>query len=276
MPRILRFARRSHAPLQDNESHAFAARHSLSIYRSQSIYTFIPKNGCTTLRYSLALENGCIRGAEDFEWIHRNNWSFSAALAELLTARSTFVVLRCPYARLASFYLDKVVRGVPPATSLLPLLPLLPALVGLEALTFRQLAAATVDPAFRKSNNHVRDQIDFLVYEDYDAYFCLERFAEASVEIKRMTGLEVVDARLLSGHGLDKLSLDQSRCYADVPAGEIAAMKASGRAPDPAALFDAAVRDMVDLAYGEDVAFYERLFGESNLGCKLRSKAVEL
>src|SRR5690606_5133059 len=107
------------------------------------IYSFIPKNACTTMRYSLALSSGCIRGRQDFDWIHNNNWTFSASFRDLVSAESSFVILRCPFSRLASFFLDKVVDCRPPAHALLPFVD---EAGRLEDVTFRKLAAAIRRP----------------------------------------------------------------------------------------------------------------------------------
>lgn len=262
MKHVLRQARLSHGALAENERHGFAARHALCIYRSNAVYSFIPKNACTTLRYSLALDNGAIAGPEDFGWIHHNNWTFSASLRDLVTAHSSFVLLRCPFARLASFYLDKIVGQLPPAPRLLPLLP---HIASLRHLSFRQFALAMLDPAIRGHNNHWCPQSDFLVYETYSAYFCLERFAEASEGIERMTGLKVQDARALGRHDLSRFTRDGSARYCDVPAQEITALKARNLVPATEALYDDEIVAAVCQAYAEDLALYRDCFGSGTL-----------
>ncbi len=258
MRHVLKKARLSHTALADNERHGFAAKHALCIYRSNSVYSFIPKNACTTLRYSLALENGAITGPEDFDWIHHNNWTFSATLRDLLAAEHSFVVLRCPYARLASFYLDKVVGRLPPAQKLLPLLP---GVRDLGQLSFRQLALAMRDPQVRGSNNHWCAQSDLLVYEEYSAYFSLERFDAARDGIERLTGMRVQDARSLGRHDLSGFTRDSSASFADVPAQQIAAMKARGAVPATISLYDDECATAVGHAYAEDLELYRACFG---------------
>ena len=120
--RQLNYTANSYVKLNKNMQHKLAQNHALRIYKSNSIYSFIPKNGCSTMRLSLALANGCISDPKDFEWIHNNSLTFSADLPSLLLADYTFVILRCPFARLASVYLDKIVS----TTSLLFFSPLAP------------------------------------------------------------------------------------------------------------------------------------------------------
>ncbi|WP_373417475.1 sulfotransferase family 2 domain-containing protein, partial [Vibrio parahaemolyticus] len=72
------------------------------IYNSNSLYTFIPKVACSTMRYTVARENGCVTGLSQANWIHNNNQTFNATLSEALRTDYSFVILRCPFSRLAS------------------------------------------------------------------------------------------------------------------------------------------------------------------------------
>jgi hypothetical protein len=51
-----------------------------------------------------------ISGYSDIEWIHSNNNSLGASNNELLNANYTFSILRNPFKRLLSYYLDKIVH----------------------------------------------------------------------------------------------------------------------------------------------------------------------
>ena len=95
-------------PIDDNREHEFARKHTLIHLKSNSICTWIPKNSCSPLRFSIALSNGAISGIEDIDWIHKNNASFRASNKELLSAKYAFVILRNPFKRLLSFYCDKL------------------------------------------------------------------------------------------------------------------------------------------------------------------------
>src|SRR5437763_579150 len=75
--------------------------------------------------------------------------------------------------------------------------------LNLDALTFAEFVAILEDPAVRAGNIHWRPQMDFLVYDRYDDYFAVENFAAAVAMIRDRAGLEVVDARPLTAHGLD-------------------------------------------------------------------------
>lgn len=260
--RRFKYSAQSYQYLRHNAAHQFAAGHALRIYRSRSIYSFIPKNACTTLRVSLALANGCIAGSDDFNWIHANNDTFRAELADLATARYTFAILRCPYARLASVFLDKIVGKTDVAWHLHDLTKrrLEP-----EAMTFGKFVKAVTRAGRLRANIHWRPQSDFLVYEEYDDYFSLERFAAAQRVIEAKAGLEIVDARPLTKHGIDGLELVEGGNPDRLPPTRIALMKQRGQCPSPASLYTDETIALVAKHFQRDIELYRELFGGQDL-----------
>lgn len=250
--RLLRYTRHSLQTLVANKAHQFAAQYALSIYNSDAIYSFIPKNACSTMRYSIGIANGAIADEADFNWIHANNSTFRASLRELARAKYTFVILRDPYLRLGSCYLDKMVDQTEVAWTYHALTNYRtpPAM-----LTFREFVANVATQT--DANEHWRPQVDFLVYEDYDDFFCLEAFAEAAATLRRRIGLEIHDARPLTRHGTDQfVPLDSAECFADAPAHAIATLKRTGRLPRIAQLYNATLIAEAGQAYAADIAFY--------------------
>jgi len=249
---LLRYARHELVPLAANAAHGFAARHALVHYASGTIYSFIPKNACSTMRYSLALANHCIAGSDDWTWIHPNNGTFVATLPELVRAPASVVVLRCPHARLASVFLDKIVDKMPELWQLYretgdgfdP-----------DALTFRAFVALLEDDALRDGNIHWRAQTDFLVYERYTHIFALERFGTVP-EVLARHGIEVHDARGLTGHGTDAVRLIRKGTFADMPLHELAAMKRAGQLPAHDRLYDRKLARRVARLYADDMTLY--------------------
>jgi hypothetical protein len=257
--RLLKYARSDDGNLRLNRRHQAAAAHALQIYGSRAIYTFIPKNACSTMRLSLAIANCCIVDATDFEWIHDNHETFRADFGDLGRARYTFVILRDPFARLASCFLDKIVSQARPARQLRELVK--PDL-DLDEISFTDFVGFLNDAAVREANMHWRPQTDFLVYERYDDYFAVESFAEAAAAIKDRAGLEVVDARPLTAHGLDRYRLlpadvDHSR----TPVREIAGLKRQGDCPDPRSLYTPSTIDSVGRLYADDMRLYADRIG---------------
>jgi hypothetical protein len=103
------FSSDSIVALKRNPAHVFAQKHALNLFSKNAIYTYIPKNACSTLRLSLAVANGCIDSDDEFEWIHQNNETFAASMSELIKAEYTFTFLRCPFRRIASVFIDKMI-----------------------------------------------------------------------------------------------------------------------------------------------------------------------
>ena len=262
MTGLLRHVRKQIDPLPQNGPHQFAARHALVHYASGAVYSFIPKNACTALRYSLAIANGLIEGEEDFAWIHANNGVCLAQVRDLAVAPYSFVVLRCPYSRLASVFLDKFVALEPPSWAMRRALndtyeP--------TELTFRDFVGHLRATSVRNADIHWRPQVEFLVYEDYSDWFAMEDFAAATARIEERTGMHVHDTRALARHGTDRFTLTGEIEFADTPVREIARMQRNGRSPTHAALYDADLVKAVSRIYASDIELYVSHFGRDGL-----------
>ena len=252
MPRVFRYAADTNAPLPQNAPHMHAANYALSIYPSDAVYSFIPKNACTTLRYSLALAHGAIEDESKFSWIHDNNQTFRATLPELVRARYAFVILRDPFLRLASCFLDKFVDQTAVALSFersqnQP--------GSRHDLTFRDFVASL--GALLRADEHWRPQVDYLVYKTYDDVFCLEDFGVAVSTLKAKIDFDVHDARRLSRHGADQYeAIAGDDCAADLSAFDLLALKRTGKAPQLRKFYDAGLVDKVAALYADDLALY--------------------
>ncbi len=251
-PRPLRYATARPVALERNIPHQTAAAHALVHYGSGAVYSFIPKNACTTLRLSLAVANGCVTDLEDWTWIHPNNGTFQADLRDLARAPFTFAVLRCPHARLASVFLDKILSRSPEYWQLFRAEG---DRLDHDALTFRDFVSLVLQPGRLRSNIHWRPQVDFLVYQDYDAWLSVEQFAAAVPQIETQA-FAVIDARPLSRHGTDQVRLITEGCFADTPCHELARMRRGGDLPAHAALYDKQLAIRVARAYAEDILIY--------------------
>ena len=259
--RFFRYSSMSYMPLQQNGKHQFAASQALRIYRSNAIYSFIPKNACSTLRLSIAYANGCIDNTNKFNWIHNNNHTFRADLSSLLTANYTFTILRCPYARLASVFLDKIVSRDPVAWRLYELSD---RKVKLEDFTFSNFIQALKMNHIRYGEIHWRPQVDFLVYKDYDDYFNVENFAHASQTLKDKINLDVIDARPFTNHGIEKLNLIDDD-FSEVSPVDIFVFKRKGMCPKPSSLYNEESIDTVTSLYEDDIKLYRKRFSSSSL-----------
>jgi hypothetical protein len=257
MIRFFRYSQSTHNNLDHNPKHKFAQIHSLNIYRSDAIYTFIPKNGCSTLRTSIAYANGCIESEKDFAWIHDNNRTFIASLSELVKAKYTFVILRCPFSRLASVYLDKFVGQT---LAIKHFVDLSDEEVIPENISFSSFIKGLKNPKVKNGNFHWRPQIDFLVYKDYDDYFVLEEFSKAQKILKEKIGFKILDTRTLTKHGTDGYNLVDDDIYSEASLIELIQMKANNIIPSHKALFNDELVEIVQELYRDDIQLYKSLF----------------
>lgn len=245
-------------PLAKNAAHAVAHAHAMMVFNGNAVYSMVPKNACSTMRLSLALANGAIAHPREWRWIHKNNETFKPSLRELMAADYAFALLRCPYARLVSCFMDKIVPRSREAWNFHDV-------AGLESplarLTFRMFCESMARREVRDANIHWRPQTAMLVYRDYDELFCVEDMEAAAARLKRRIGLVVVDARGLVRHDSSHFKLSHERKpWANIEAWELEAMMLRGERHDPRAFYDDGLADIVEAAYADDFALYRQQF----------------
>jgi hypothetical protein len=87
-------------------------------------------------------------------------------------------------------------------------------------LTFRTFVDRI--PQVRRLNEHWRPQTDFLIYEDYDDWFCVEDFGRAVETLRDKIGFAVKDTRHLLDHGTYRHKLvNRDGGFADMPVHDI-------------------------------------------------------
>ncbi|PWQ96242.1 sulfotransferase family 2 domain-containing protein [Leucothrix arctica] len=248
--------------LEKNKAHQFALSHSMMLHSKNALYSFIPKNACSTLRLSVAIYNGFVEDTDHRHWIHANNHTFNATLGEAIKTDYTFVILRCPFRRLASVFLDKFVAKEPDAWQYRSLLDYK---VKLDDLTFREFVFSLQDADIIEENIHWREQSAFLIYQQYSDYFSLEQLPKAIKTLKQTINFDVVDARSLTSHGTGHYDSLNDQSYADIAAFDIALMKRSGQCPSHESLYDKELIEVVKELYEKDLELYVEKFGKSDL-----------
>lgn len=248
--------------LRNNQPHNFAMQHALMLYRKNALYTFIPKNACSTFRYSIAVENGCIENESQINWIHANNQTFNPTLSEAIKVDYSFVVLRCPYARLASVFLDKIVSKENDAWQLRELQN---RNFDLNSYTFYDFVKSLSKPHILNANIHWKPQSRFLLYKEYDDYFCFEKLNDAIISLKKKIGFEIIDTRKFIKHGTDRFEKVSDKNYSRASTFEIQEMMQNGLCPAHSALYNDAIKDIVGDLYKEDISLYIEKFGEEGL-----------
>ena len=252
--RLLKNARLKHSQVNENSLHNWSSNYALSIYPINSVYTFIPKNACSTLRFSIAIANGFIKDLKDIQWIHNNNSTFRSSQREVSLASFTFVVLRCPYTRIASCFLDKIVDEV---------ISFNDEMGKKVSLNFYEFLLHINSQQPSEREQHWRNQSDFLHYEKYDEYFSLELFSEAIASLSAH-GLKVHDTRESINHGISNLKAVDGD-FSKMKAEQIKKMKEEGSAPNYKSMFSKVEIDLVNEIYKDDMNLYKSHFGESEL-----------
>ena len=252
--RPLRNAKLEELSIEDNKLYSFSSLYSLSIYPIDGVYTFIPKNACSTLRFSIALANGFIDDISNINWIHYNNKTLKSTQREIAQAKYTFTVLRCPFARVASSFLDYIVSG---------------------EFTFKDFSGQKLSINFHEflviiksqpredRDPHWRNQSDFLHYEVYDDYFSLESFSEA-ISTLMHKGLKVHDTRKYLKHDISSLKRIDGD-FSKIKDVELKKIKDNGSAPNYKSLFTKEEIDLVEDIYSDDLKLYKNHFGDENL-----------
>ena len=252
--RLLKNARLEYSMVSLNELYTFSLAYTLSIYPLDAVYTFIPKNACSTLRYSIAIANGFLGDISDINWIHDNNKTFMSTQREVSRASYTFVVLRCPYTRVASCFLDKIVDGE---------LKFNDEMGNRLNLSFRDFLTAIKYQHRSERDEHWRNQSDFLHYEKYDEYFSLESFSEA-INSLGARGFTVYDTRAALKHDLTNIKRVDGD-FSKTKQEELQKMKKEGYAPSYKSMFGDVEIELANDIYNDDINLYKSHFGDNCL-----------
>ena len=252
--RLLRNARLEYSPVSQNKSYTFSLSHTLSIYPLDAVYTFIPKNACSTLRYSIAIANGFLGDINDIKWIHKNNQTFMSTPREVSLASYTFVVLRCPYTRVASCFLNKVVDGNVITKD---------ANGNKTSVNFYDFLLFIKSQNRSERNEHWRNQSDFLHYERYDEYFSLESFSEA-INSLGARGFKVHDTRVALKHELSSFKKIDGN-FSKMKEVELKKMKEEGAIPKYKSMFSNEKIELVNDIYSDDIKLYKSHFRDNCL-----------
>jgi hypothetical protein len=262
-PRVFRHARSQPGPLANNGAHNFALRQTMMIFGENACCTWIPKNACSTLRFSVARANGCVADLSDINWIHNNNLTFSASTETAFRASYTFTILRCPYARLYSVFMDKLVNFNLPAWQFYTSGQ---RKVHPHDLTFKRFLKALAHRPPASFDIHWKPQTDFLLFTEYDDVFSLGDFSGLVRVVKQKIGLEITDTRSVIGHDVTRRTVQSElQDPFNIPALDLLNRGKAGFRPDPKAMFDPEMVSIFKEIYSNDLAYYRDRFGNSAL-----------
>lgn len=252
--RLLRNARLEFIEITNNKLYNFSLKHALSVYPIDAVFSFIPKNACSSLRYSIAVANGFIDDISDINWIHKNNIAFMPTQRDVALAKYTFVVLRCPFTRVASSFFNQVVDGE---------IDFKDTQGKKLSINFNEFLSVIKSQNREHRNQHWRNQTDFLHYESYDEYFSLEKFSDAVSKLEGH-GLKIFDTREALNHdlaGIDRIDGNFSK----VKEFEIKQMKSQGQIPTYRSMYGNDEIELVNQIYQDDIELYIKQFGKENL-----------
>ncbi|MBN2016834.1 MAG: sulfotransferase family 2 domain-containing protein [Candidatus Cloacimonetes bacterium] len=261
----LKYTTSSFNSINNNPKHRFAQNHALNIYRHNAIYSYIPKNACSTMRLSIAMANGAIKDKKDFNWIHNNNGAFSADMRDLVQCKYAFTILRDPFSRLVSVFLDKFINRDVVAWKYIALHN---RAINLDDVTFEFFIKSLENPTIRNGNIHWKPQEDFLVFEDYDDYFAFEEFQKIRVKLKNKIDLDIVDARPLVDHHTSGYKVLEGDSLFKVNPIELLNKKLSGYLPSPESMFSKEMIEIVNKVYINDIELYNSKISNSLITLK--------
>lgn len=273
----LRYAKSESKDLSRNERFDFSKRYSLHVFSSNAIYTFIPKNACSTLRFSLAVANGYLDPESDPNWIHHNIHGMSPLFKldqyTLSTAAYSFVVLRCPFRRLASAFLDKAIDMKVPIQRLCRTID--PTINSKETMassinqmTFSQFVENICSLPREKLDEHFRPQVDFLALENYSQWFCLEDFSEIEDRLRSDIQFKLYDVRNKIGHdtsGYVAINGD----FSEINIASLRKLKMIKKLPNVTDLYNPSTRTLVSQYFDDDIKLYRKLFGDEKMLFKI-------
>ena len=245
--------------IDKNKDHEFARKKTMIHIKSESVVTWIPKNACSNIRYSIALDNGAISDIQDISWIHRNNHTFNASNKELLQAKNSFVILRNPFKRLLSFYLDKICHIDESGND---------TSYGDAKTTFNTDENTTfedfVEKIFRRPTQiskdiHTRQQCDFMIYKRYCNYYSVERINEAIESIYNKTGLKIEDIRSQNSIFTTKGKEKSEAITNETSAGEIRQLMGMNSSPISEKMYTTEMIGKVASIYLPDIMLYHCL-----------------
>ena len=252
--RLIKNARLSLSTISHNDLYNFSLKHTMSLYPLDIVYTFIPKNACSTLRYSVAIANEFLSNISDINWIHQNNETFIPTQRETICAKYTFVVLRCPFTRVASCFFDQIVGGD---------FDFKDASGDKFNVSFNDFLSVIKSQNRIDRNEHWRNQSDFLHYEKYDDYFSLESFNEAIQSLGKR-GFIIYDTRTVLNHDLSSMNRVEGD-FSKIKEIEIKKMREEGTMPSYKSMFTQSEIELVNDIYEDDIDLYKTQFGEKNL-----------
>ena len=257
--RKLRFSKTlgNNGSIENNQAHVFAQQRTLLHLKSNSVCTWIPKNACSNMRFSIALDNGVISSKCEIGLIHNIHESLCASNKELLQAKYSFVILRNPFKRLLSFFLDKICHKSSLAENDTSYQEAQDLFNVTAETTFEDVLSLIRDnPEITELDQHIKPQIDFLIYKEYDDYYPFEMFPVFKSDIEEKIKLEIIDTREFNTIHTTIGLKNTDKINAQTPVSEINAYLNKGERPIALNMFTNKMIKEASYIYFNDILFY--------------------
>lgn len=257
--RILRLSKTlgDRRSMENNQAHVFAQQRTLLHLKSNTVCTWIPKNACSNLRYSIALANGVISTKYDVAWIHNIHNSLYASNKELLTAKYSFVVLRNPFKRLLSFFLDKICHKNSESENDTSYRDAQHLFNVSGETTFEDIVTSIwSDPELLSLEQHIRPQSDFLIFQKYDSYYQLEKFSDFTEDIAQKINLKIIDVRDFNSIHTSKGLIETDAINSNTSVDEIKKFLTKGEKPMASNMYTDEMIQRVSAIYFNDILIY--------------------
>ncbi len=245
--------------IANNQEHNFAKRFTLYNFSSSTMCTFIPKNACTSLRYSFALANGFVRDLDDIDWIHGNNDSQQATENELKNCCYSFIILRSPFTRLSSYFLDKLVGNSEEIFSSDKSYgnTFLNKFCKFENLTFEKyINIIWENPNIIYKDIHTRPQIDFILFDEYDKWISLDKLSKEIDEIELKSKIKFIDTRKNVNNTTQGYKKITNKYHGDITINELRDLKSKKLVPSHETLFNEETSYKILMTYLSDIFLY--------------------
>lgn len=246
--------------ISNNSDHQFALRFSMYCSNANIMTTFIPKNACTSLRYSFAQNNGYITAPSDINWIHSNNDSMMPTISEIQNSAYSFIILRNPFDRILSFFLDKFINSSSDKNdkSYGDTFQKFDKNCSGKCFTFKEfINNLWMEPHLIFTDIHTKPQSSFLLIENYTEYYKLEEFNILSNKLRSEFSFELTDTRDFTLHTLVDIERKSSGYTGNISLEELSIMKNNKKhLPMQNNFFDEEDSFKVSALYLQDIILY--------------------
>lgn len=258
---------------------SFAAKHHIACREKGFLYCFIPKNACSLFktvaaRYAADFAEP-VRAAiirQDFVRIHRYTMALLATSEDLRNSHLfRFVVLRNPLGRAVSAYHNKFVQNeardffcrqvIKQALNLeQPVKDIDPNL----NITFHEFVRYLYRTRSFELNEHWRPQVDFLLFDHYDAYLPFENLATALPALEARLKISIPRINPMQ-NSVGYRSIHVQEPWHLSPSDLLQIQEQEGGLPTVDQMLNPTLIEMLRYRYQADFDLYAQQFGEATL-----------